>query len=206
MKKLLQILFVSASLCSISYAQTYHALNHSQPPQLSVAPIANVNLCPGGSVLLTAVVSGGSPIYTYSWSPSSGLSNVVSDTTTASPTATTPYTVTVTDDRNCTATQNVTVTILDCSGLEEVNFLSSLNIFPNPNNGEFTVDLQFKNKQSKLNIEVVDLTGKLIFTKDFSHPAVNFNTTLNLQAITKGNYLVKFNFSKVSLTRSIIIQ
>ncbi|HSW44142.1 MAG TPA: hypothetical protein VLM89_01055, partial [Phycisphaerae bacterium] len=51
----------------------------------------------GGSVVLQGSASGGSGQYTYSWSPTAGLSDPSSATPTASPTETTTYTLTVTD-------------------------------------------------------------------------------------------------------------
>lgn len=47
----------------------------------------------------------------YSWSPTSGLSNPLSATTTASPSSTTTYTLTVTGANGCTATDEVTVNV-----------------------------------------------------------------------------------------------
>ncbi len=48
---------------------------------------------------------------TYSWSPATGLSSTTIPNPVASPTTTTVYTVQVTDERGCTATDNVTVTV-----------------------------------------------------------------------------------------------
>jgi hypothetical protein len=48
---------------------------------------------------------------TYAWSPASGLNNPSSCCPTASPSATTIYTVTVTDINGCTASASDTVTV-----------------------------------------------------------------------------------------------
>ena len=58
-------------------------------------------ICAGESVTLTA--SGGT---SYSWS-----NNVLNAQNTVSPTETTTYTVTVTDENNCSATDDVQVTV-----------------------------------------------------------------------------------------------
>jgi PKD repeat protein len=65
----------------------------------------DVSICPGGNTQLSA--SGGG---TYSWSPSTGLSNANIANPTASPTSTTTYIVTVTNN-GCTATDNVVVSV-----------------------------------------------------------------------------------------------
>jgi hypothetical protein len=51
----------------------------------------------GNSATLTAVVEGGLPPYTYSWTPTTGLSATNIANPTASPTSTTQYQVVVTD-------------------------------------------------------------------------------------------------------------
>ncbi len=67
---------------------------------------ADTSICAGESVQLIA--SGGG---TYSWSNGGSLSNPAISNPVASPSASTTYTVTITNAFNCTATQSVTVTV-----------------------------------------------------------------------------------------------
>ncbi|MDX5438734.1 MAG: DUF6443 domain-containing protein, partial [Pontibacter sp.] len=75
------------------------------PPQVMVAQ-QEVSLLQGMSAPLSA--SGAS---TYSWSPSTGLSSATGATVTASPAATTVYTVTGTSAGGCVSTATVVVTV-----------------------------------------------------------------------------------------------
>jgi hypothetical protein len=67
----------------------------------------------GGTVALgwSPTASGGTPPYTYSWSPAAGLNSTTIANPTASPGQTTTYTVTVTDHNGCKSTSTVTVTV-----------------------------------------------------------------------------------------------
>ncbi|MEP7219929.1 MAG: hypothetical protein ABI876_13485, partial [Bacteroidota bacterium] len=56
--------------------------------------------------------TGGTPPYRYSWSPAAGLSDATISHPSAKPTTTTTYTVTVTDDHGCTATDDVIVNVV----------------------------------------------------------------------------------------------
>ncbi len=63
---------------------------------------------------LTASATGGTPGYTYSWAPIYGSTSTLS----ASPTATTTYSVTITDALGCTKTDTQTIVVKDirCNG------------------------------------------------------------------------------------------
>jgi hypothetical protein len=67
-------------------------------------------LCSGESTTITAQGDGGTGNYTYSWSPSTGLSSTGIANPVASPTAATTYTVTVNDGSN-TVTGTVVITV-----------------------------------------------------------------------------------------------
>ena len=67
------------------------------------------------SVNLTSSASGGTPGYTYSWSPSTGLNNAAIANPVASPLVTTIYTLTVTDSKGCTRSLSITIKVLPLS-------------------------------------------------------------------------------------------
>ncbi len=70
---------------------------NTDPLELTVSN--DTVICPGNVYPITTSVLGGIGAYTYSWSPTTGLSCSTCANPTASPTETTTYTVTVTD--NC---------------------------------------------------------------------------------------------------------
>ncbi|QEE49813.1 PKD domain-containing protein [Flavobacterium alkalisoli] len=69
----------------------------------------DVTICPGSTTLEGTATGGSGSGYTYSWSPTTGLTGANTATPQASPTSTTTYTLTVTDSNGCTATDEVTV-------------------------------------------------------------------------------------------------
>ncbi len=78
----------------------------TNPAQLTVTvPDSNLTTCSSATTSLTATPNGGTAGYTYIWSPG----NQVTQTITGLGAGT--YTVTVTDSKNCTATDAGTVTI-----------------------------------------------------------------------------------------------
>jgi gliding motility-associated-like protein len=97
-----KVTVTSAKGCSTD-ASLFVTVNPS--PTASVGPGATI--CEGSSVQLTS--SGGG---TYSWSPSTGLSDTTIANPIASPTDTTVYRVTVTNEFGCTDTKSVRINVL----------------------------------------------------------------------------------------------
>lgn len=81
------------------------------PPQANAGPDASI--CPGQTVTIggSPTATDGNAPYTYSWTPSGSLNSATVANPDASPTATTTYTVVVTDASGSTATDDVTVTV-----------------------------------------------------------------------------------------------
>ena len=74
---------------------------------------ADQSIAPGGNVQIggSPTADGGTPGYTYSWSPTIGLDDETAPNPNASPASTTTYIVTVTDSKGCTAQDDVIVTV-----------------------------------------------------------------------------------------------
>jgi hypothetical protein len=68
-------------------------------------------ICSGSSAAIISSPSGGTPSYSYYWSPSATLSSGFVASPTATPTSTTTYTLTVTDAQGCTGVTTSTVTV-----------------------------------------------------------------------------------------------
>ncbi|MCX6275856.1 MAG: T9SS type A sorting domain-containing protein [Bacteroidetes bacterium] len=85
----------------------------NEPTQLIADAGMNVSICEGTSVQIgnVPVASGGTPGYTYLWSPASGLNSVSDSTPVASPAGTTVYLLLVTDQHGCSDSSSVTITI-----------------------------------------------------------------------------------------------
>lgn len=83
------------------------------PPQVNAG--ASLSICPGQSTTLggAPTATGGSGNYTYSWFPSTGLDNPSLANPTATPSATTTYTLTVDAGENCSSSATVTVNVED---------------------------------------------------------------------------------------------
>lgn len=82
---------------------------------VSNIPTANAGtdktICAGSNTVIGGSPTTNSSTATISWSPATGLSSTTAANPTANPTTTTTYTVVVSDGPNCTATDQVVVTV-----------------------------------------------------------------------------------------------
>ncbi len=83
------------------------------------------------------------------------------------------------------------------------NKFENFSIYPNPNNGSFNVQLQ-ADVNNKIEIEVVDISGRQIFSKSFENKSL-FNENINLDKVASGIYLVNIKNGKKTETRKIIV-
>jgi hypothetical protein len=145
-------------------------------PTVSVTGAATICLGTGQTVTLTA-----SGANTYSWS-----TGPITSTIAVSPTVTTSYIAYGTSSvTGCTGNSSVSVVVSPCTGITQSGSQAlDLRVYPNPSNGEFTVEL--KNGLNKT-IEVLDLTGRVIFVSTSLKDKVN----VNINNLSNGIYYVK---------------
>lgn len=96
----------------------------------------SITICEGSSQQLNGTASGGNAPYDFSWSPTTGLSDPNIANPIASPTTTTVYTVTVTDDDGEVCTDQITVNVtqapaasLTSAGPEQVTTFNGITTF-----------------------------------------------------------------------------
>jgi hypothetical protein len=82
--------------------------------------------------------------------------------------------------------------------------LAGFNIFPNPNNGEFTIKLN-SNSGDDIKVNVYDIRGRVIFNNVYSNTP-DFTQTINLNNVQSGMYLVNVNDGRGQVTKKIIVE
>ena len=95
----------------------------------------------------------------------------------------------------------------ECSaGIDEVS-LGSLNVYPNPSHGAFTIKLS-ENLNENVQIELISLVGKVVFSDTHDTNANGNSIEINTESLESGSYLVKITGldSNKSTTTSMSIK
>ncbi len=159
------------------------------------ADIQNIGI--GESVLFSSNSIG--EILEYDWTFEGG-NPATSNEENPSVVYNTPGTYSVTLSINDGVNENTMVKddFIMVNVVTNVNQLENLNIsiYPNPNNGRFTIKL---NQNSK--VEIINALGKILFAEEFSG-----KQTIDLSQYAEGIYFVKVETEKESIVKKIIIR
>jgi hypothetical protein len=91
------------------------------------------------------------------------------------------------------------------TSLASVENIANIAISPNPSTG--LVVLNTESLNGLTTVEVIDLSGKQVFSKNFVAVKGLKNTTLDLQNIANGNYLIRvISESNVQTGKLIMIK
>ena len=123
--------------------------------------------------------------YTYSWTPNTGLSDPTIATPEASPSVTTTYYATLTDQWGCSWSDSLTIWVLDVICDEPYIYVP--NAFTPNNDGNNDILYVNSNVGYELDFKIYDRWGELVFeTSDFSH---GWDGTFNGQKVDPGVFV-----------------
>ena len=162
-------------------------------PAPVITVTGNTLICEGAAANLSA-----SGANSFEWKSSNLY--LQSPVVSISPMVTTAYTLTGVDGNNCKGTTIVIVAVDPCTGLQNINGTSSkVSVYPNPNNGSFTVEL---NNGLNKTIEVVDVTGRVVFTANTNSATSN----INIQDLSNGVYYIKVKSDNLTEVLKVVKQ
>jgi len=148
----------------------------SEPAALVITP-SSVNDNSNGSCngQASVSISGGIAPYTYSWSPGGGTNDSINGK------CPNRYCCVVTDSKGCK--DSMCITIVNVTGIANINNSSTISIYPDPNNGSFTIAGVIKGQV----IELYNALGQ----KLSSSVADNSTMSFDISNKADGIYLVR---------------
>lgn len=154
-------------------------------------------LCPGESMHLNAVVSGGNGNFTFDWSPKENLD----DFSSMNPVFTAPengeftYVVTVSDGEQ-TNSASVSFFVADCLSTDELPEME-IGVFPNPSSS--TIQIMLDHECQYVEISMFNNLGQMV-------KAVVNSTDISVEDLAPGVYLVRIDVDGKQFFRKIFVE
>jgi hypothetical protein len=150
-----------------------------------------------GSIMITA--SGGNPPFQYSIDGG----QTFQDEGTFEGLGTGDYTIVVIDAIGCTKEIDVTVDFV--SNSNDLVFGQIIELFPNPTDGVFRVDVKgIQNQGTFLKVEIFNAEGKLVQANQLTKYDDTYTGQLSLVAYPSGTYFVRFKDNSINRLLKVV--
>ena len=166
------------------------------PPTVAGTASASSACADDANVTLTGTPAGGT------WS-GPGVSGSSFDPSVAG-TGTHTVSYIFTDPNGCSDTATVTISVSPCVGVAEQTLDGNVNVFPNPNNGTFT--LAIGAAAGDMTVEVVDLSGRQVYVSVEQNVQAGFTKQLSLDNAAAGIYLLRVTSGGQQYVQKISVQ
>ncbi|HHG84118.1 MAG TPA: T9SS type A sorting domain-containing protein [Bacteroidetes bacterium] len=110
----------------------------------------------------------------------------------------------IVDDGSCRDTTFSTIVVETYIGIEDGLFASAFDLYPNPSNGLYHLYLELVKRQD-LRIEVLDLSGRLLFQKLEKSTSI-FRGDIDIRNLSQGIYILKLSTQDGEMFRKLIVQ
>lgn len=157
--------------------------------------------CAGGTIQLNSPAGSATDDWT---GPNSYSQNNMQNPTISSSTTLMSgvYTVTVTNVSGCSATATTTVSVVDCSGIED-SYLEQINVYPNPTTDVFTVSIPDA-MVNDTKVAIINLVGEQVYSINATQSKTMISSqSLGLKA---GIYLIQVMYNSQSKVVRLIVR
>ncbi|MCF6341971.1 MAG: GEVED domain-containing protein [Bacteroidales bacterium] len=134
------------------------------------------------------ILDAGNPGSTYLWSSGETSQTIVVDTSKYGY-GTETFSVVVTNQFGCEGTDEASVEILNCTGIDEFIRTVSVKLFPNPSGGIFTLELKSP-ENLQVTIKVMSVSGTLVYEKEGVEINGTYSGRIDLSGLSPGVYAV----------------
>lgn len=154
----------------------------------------NLIVCFGESMNLNPIPSGGS--FDYISGPSYNLNGYIFEPLESSAYQ---FFYTYIHNSGCTLTAPVNINSVCYASTENSNLSDFITIFPNPNTGDFNVNLEYPMYGT---LKIVDLAGRVVFNKNING---ELNHTINTN-LKEGSYIISISSKEGNYNNKILIR
>jgi PKD repeat protein len=164
--------------------------------------LADQSVCGNRTILIDAA----SQDYTsYLWQPGGETTSAIQVDTVGHGLGTYDFIVAITDVNGCSGTDTVSVNFYDCTGIDELDKNTGIEIFPNPGDG--LISLQSTSMPAgNYSLKIYNAANSLVYAGNEISVNGKFNRTIDLRKFASGVYLLRIENSSNSWSKQFIIK
>ena len=91
------------------------------------------------------------------------------------------------------------------NGIDEKNIYLYINIYPNPNSGEFVIEMEISQSED-LKLKLFNLIGQVIYEETLNKFSGVYKKRINLSTKAKGVYTLKLISAQDIISKKIVIE
>lgn len=115
------------------------------------------------------------------------------------------FTVSLTSGNgSCTSTATKDIVINIFIAVEDAELGMDFSIYPNPNDGNFTLDIE-NTQASSVNMEIADLTGKIVYKHDFG-TITSLSAPISVDYLAEGVYILKLQKDDKTIFGKFVVE
>jgi hypothetical protein len=145
-------------------------------------------ICIGENITLTA-----NGANTYTWSGGINTNSIA-----VSPSVSTTYSASGTSTDGCVGSNTLQLNVTECTNIKTIASKAAIKVYPNPNHGEFIIELISANNS---NITITNVLGQIIKTQK-----AELMNQIDLNLFDKGIYFINVMENNQSVYRGNIIK
>ncbi|MFA6481660.1 MAG: T9SS type A sorting domain-containing protein, partial [Bacteroidales bacterium] len=90
------------------------------------------------------------------------------------------------------------------SAVDNSDLMTSMNVYPNPTNGKFTVSIS-NAEATDMILELVNISGQVVYRNEVK-AAYSYNEDIDASTFAKGVYYLKVNSDKGVKVEKVVVQ
>jgi len=117
------------------------------------------------------------------------------------------HTITYTyeDAFGCSSSAEQDIVVDACTGIGENDLANGVVVYPNPNNGNFTLKINL-NSSDVVDVKIYNTLNEVVYSKDKVETSRQFVQKINLNNYAKGLYYLQITGGETNIVKKIIIQ
>ena len=111
-----------------------------------------------------------------------------------------------TDGNGCTDTVSQNVTIYTCTGIDGLISEKLIKLFPNPNTGEFIIEMFFLKEVKQLEIKITNILGQDLYYEQLIQFTGKYHREINFSDYANGVYRLQIKTNNTTVNKNIILE